>query len=234
MAKRESKKPKTKKGKAKSKAAPKKLVVKSVQPKDSFWTNQQLHKVLIFVLAFLLYGNTITHDYAQDDAIVIQNNDYTKEGVSGIGKILAHDTFLGFFKQKKSLVAGGRYRPFSLVTFAVEYQFFGLNPTVSHFVNVLLYGLTGILLYIVLLQLFNPNGNPMNQKGIFIALAATVLFVTHPIHTEAVANIKGRDEILCLLGSLGALYYVLKHYLEGGKLNLVWASLAYFVALLSK
>ena len=80
-----------------------------------------------------------------------------KKGFLGIGEILGNDTFLGFFKVEKSLVAGGRYRPLSLVTFAIEYQLFGESPKVSHFINVVLYALTGMLLYLVVLQFFHNN-----------------------------------------------------------------------------
>ena len=57
----------------------------------------RLHLAVIFVLAFLLYANTLSHDYALDDAIVITENMYTTEGVSGFPGILSKDTFFGFF-----------------------------------------------------------------------------------------------------------------------------------------
>lgn len=197
----------------------------------SFFTNKRLHLISLFIFGFLLYANTIGHDYTVDDAIVITDNDFVKEGFSGIGKILKHDTFLGFFKVEKSLVAGGRYRPLSLVTFAIEYQFFGANPMISHFVNVLLYALTGMLLYLVILQLF---GNQKTTEAYFVALVTALLFLAHPIHTEAVANIKGRDEIMALLGSLGALYFALKYALNGQVSKLILASICFFLGILSK
>jgi hypothetical protein len=198
---------------------------------NSLFINKKLHLIILFVFGFLLYANTITHDYTQDDAIVINDNDFVKKGFSGIGEILGNDTFLGFFKVKKNLVAGGRYRPLSLVTFAVEYQFFGESPTVSHFINVVLYALTGMLLYLVVLQFFN---NKSTSEGYFIALATAMLFLAHPIHTEAVANIKGRDEIMALLGSLGALYFAMKYALKGDFVQLIFAGICFFLGILSK
>ena len=197
----------------------------------SFFTNKRLHLISLFIFGFLLYANTIGHDYTVDDAIVITDNDFVKEGFSGIGKILKHDTFLGFFKVEKSLVAGGRYRPLSLVTFAIEYQFFGANPMISHFVNVLLYALTGMLLYLIVLQLF---GSKKTTEAYFVALVTALLFLAHPIHTEAVANIKGRDEIMALLGSLGALFFALKYALNGQVSKLILASICFFLGILSK
>ena len=205
---------------------PKKIA--SVSP----FMNTRLHIILIFVLSFLLYGNTITHDYALDDSIVILENEFTKQGIAGISDILNYDTFVGFFGKKKDLVAGGRYRPMSLVTFALEWQFFGQNPTVSHFINILMYGLTGVVLYLLMLLMFKNIRPPL--EAYFIAIATTILFLTHPIHTEAVANIKGRDEIMALLGSLTTLYWTFKYLNSKNILYLFGAVVVYFLALLSK
>jgi hypothetical protein len=221
----------TKKRKTQSSKAQGNEKTQSKSIANSFFINKKLHLIILFMFGFLLYANTITHDYALDDAIVITNNDFVKKGFSGIGEILGNDTFLGFFKVEKSLVAGGRYRPLSLVTFAVEYQLFGGSPMVSHFVNVVLYALTGILLYLVVLQFFH---NKSTSEGYFIALATAMLFLAHPIHTEAVANIKGRDEIMALLGSLGALYFAMKYALKGNFVQLIFAGICFFLGILSK
>ena len=179
---------------------PKKQLVKkkskaTVSTLSSNWQiNTKLHKLLIFVVAFLLYANTLTHEYTQDDAIVIYDNMFTTKGFSGIPGILKYDTFFGFFKVegKDKLVAGGRYRPLTLVMFAVEYAIFGKSPFIGHLGNVLLYGLLGIVLYLLLLKLFRARED-IPLAALF-ALVITLFFIAHPIHTEVVANIKG-----CLL-----------------------------------
>lgn len=230
-----------------AKSKPKKYVTKSAAapatPKSvafamagvpGWLLNARLQAWLLFALGFLLYANTLSHDYTQDDAIVITDNMFTKQGVAGIPGILKYDTFYGFFKEagKANLVAGGRYRPLTLVMFAIEYQFFGQNPFIGHLINALLYGLTGFLLYWFVLQLFPSKENLVHSH--FLALATSLLFVTHPIHTEAVANIKGRDEIVALLGSLAALYYSFRAFIaKKNWLNIV-AGILFFLALLSK
>src|SRR5207247_7146267 len=83
----------------------------------------------------------------------ITDNVYTKSGIRGIPDIFSHDSFQGFFQEKKSLVSGGRYRPLSIATFALEYQVAGLNPAIGHAINLILYGLTGALIYLLLLRL---------------------------------------------------------------------------------
>lgn len=203
----------------------------SAMPHASVPQNKIIY-FIIFTLTFALYGNTLSHDYALDDAIVITQNQFTKKGIDGIKEIFTTEGFTGFFGIKKNLVAGGRYRPLSLVTFAIEWEFFKNSPGLSHFINILLYALTGILLYIVLSKLLIRY----ETKHWYFSLPflTTLLFIAHPIHTEVIANIKGRDEIMTFLGAIAALYFSLK-YLETNKpIHLLFSFIVFFLALLSK
>ncbi len=194
----------------------------------------RLNGLLFFGLACLLYANTLTHNFVQDDAIVITDNMFTVNGVQGIPGILTKDTFFGFFKVegKETLVTGGRYRPLTLVMFALLYQIVGSNPFGFHLLTVLLYATTCLVLYHTLLLLFNVR--PGERVGLLVAWIATLLFTVHPIHTEVVANIKGCDEILTLLGSLGALYGTLRFIDSGNRLWAFMAGLVFFLACMSK
>ncbi len=224
------------KPKSKRKVPKPKSAFLAIQP--AWFTNTHLHCFLLFLFGFLLYANTLTHDYALDDAIVIYDNEFTTKGIEGISDILKYDTFRGFFKEagKDQLVSGGRYRPLTLVMFALEFELFGKSPFVGHMVNVLLYALTGVVLYLLLLKLFSPQGKPTeeNSYAYFMALVVTLLFIAHPLHTEVVANIKGRDEIVSLLGSLAAVYFSLRAFYEKKPRWNIAARLMFFFALLSK
>ncbi len=246
---------KKQKPKKKNTTAPKAATAKTASGLlPAFFHNKPLMCGLILAFSFLLYGNTLGHDYTQDDALVIYENMYTKQGIAGIPGILKYDTFKGFFKVegKDKLVAGGRYRPLSLIMFAIEWQLFKKakkdkngqierdldnnivyegNTFIYHLGNILLYGLTGIVLYLLLLRLFK-TADPTTAA--FLAVATTFLFMAHPIHTEAVANIKGRDEILTLLGSLAALFYAIRSYQDKKPILMIWAAVCFFLALLAK
>lgn len=191
-----------------------------------------IQPAIIVFFSIVLYSNTLTHQYALDDSIVITENQFTKKGFKGIRDIFTNDSFTGFFKTKKELVQGGRYRPLSMATFALEYQFFGEKPFVSHLINILLYMLTGLVIWIFLLRIL--KGSTDNVFSEFLPLFATLLFIFHPVHTEVVANIKGRDEILALLFSIVSMVLVIR-YAEIPKIYLIFlASLCFFLALLSK
>ncbi|MEY4936746.1 MAG: hypothetical protein RIS64_3105 [Bacteroidota bacterium] len=202
----------------------------------SFWTKPKLHAYFIFIIAFGLYANTLTHDYAQDDAIVITENMFTTKGISGWSGLLEYDTFYGFFKEsgKANLVAGGRYRPFTLMMFALEYQIFGKNPLFGHLFNLIWYALTCVVLYFLLLKLLSyKNKTDLAQAGM-LAFITTLIFTVHPIHTEVVANIKGRDEMMTLLGSLGGVWFSIKFLEKGNIVNIVISGILFFIALMSK
>ena len=189
--------------------------------------------ILIFVLACLLYGNTLWNKYAIDDAIVLTENSFTKKGFDGIKDLMTHDAFEGFFGARGStLIQGGRYRPLSLVTFAVEYQLWGLKPGYTHAINVLLFAITCVLIF----YLFNLLSSEKSKRPFYLTwpFIAALLYTAHPIHTEAVANIKGRDEIMAMLFAIGALIYSIK-YVQTNRVHYLGFSVVLFcLGLLSK
>ena len=156
----------------------------------------------IFIFTLLLYSNSIKNNYALDDNYVTvtnpqhPDNPRIEKGIKGIPEI---------FKTHyvESAAQSFEYRPFSLATFAIEYQFFGNNPHVSHFISVLLYALTCMLLFTILTKLFK-------EYNLVFPLLIIFLFIIHPIHTEVVDNIKCRDELLSFLFGLCALHFFIK------------------------
>lgn len=199
---------------------------------NGFWQRNLLPATLLFFLAIALYAYSTTFEYVLDDQIVLTNNSFTQKGFAGIHDIMTKESFVGRFGEQKNLVTGARYRPLSIVTFAIEYQFFGANSTISHGINVLLYGLLGLLIFRIF-SLFLPQSE--NQQWYFsIPFLAALLFVIHPVHTEVVANVKGRDEIMTLLGALGALYCTYKFIFTKNYLFLFFSFCTFFLALLSK
>lgn len=190
-----------------------------------------VHGLLILLLSFLIYGQSLHYGYVLDDTIVVDENKFVAKGVNGIWDILSKETFTGYFGEQKNLVAGARYRPLSLVSFAIEHSIFGKKPGMSHFINILLYALCGWFFYRLIINLKIIANK---DAGIYLALIASLLFIAHPIHSEAVANIKGRDEIMCLLFSLIALFQFIQYY-DSKQLSNIWkASISFFFALLSK
>jgi hypothetical protein len=95
-------------------------------------TEDRLLLLIVFLFGTLLYAQSVTFDYALDDKLVITHNDFTQEGIGGIPKLFSTGFLVGFYGEQRNLLAGGRYRPLSLVTFAVEWEVFGRRPGLSH------------------------------------------------------------------------------------------------------
>lgn len=217
----------------------------------------RVHAAIVFVLSFLLYSNTFNHEYALDDSIVILGNEYVHEGTTGLADIFGKDTYFSYYDRLHTTnqLAGGRYRPLSVATFALEQQLFGpvadgeadsllafgvgykaVAPYekkffhemhVRHIVNVLLYALVTVaLLFVFRLVIFRSNPTA--------AFVAAILFAVHPIHTEVVANVKSRDEILSLL--FICLTFLSFHWYNSSRKMpfLLGSALAFLLALLSK
>ncbi|MEK6615368.1 MAG: tetratricopeptide repeat protein [Bacteroidota bacterium] len=181
--------------------------------------------IFLFVFAVILYANTLNHNFAFDDSVVITGNKYTKQGFDGIKTLAAKDLFYGIYGNALDL-EGGRWRPLTLVMFAVEYHFFGDNAMPYHFINIFLYGITAIILLITLKEFF-----PRNH---LLAFITTLLFIAHPIHTEVVANIKSRDEIVSFLFLCLMFLFLFRFVITEKRKFIFYSILCYFTALLSK
>ncbi|MBQ3750275.1 MAG: tetratricopeptide repeat protein [Bacteroidales bacterium] len=222
---------------------------------------QHIHQLILIILIAICYGNTLTLKYALDDRMVILESKHTIDGGwDSIKSIFTEDTFSGYFGNNKSVVGGGRYRPMSQLTFLIEFQVFGKHireqigdtsdfdnlhdakneqyfnnsflPYVNHLFNIIYFTLLCLLIYHVLQKLFHKyNGEKWYQS---LAFLAAVLFALHPIHTEAVANIKGRDEIFAMLGATAALWCCLKYVDKHQWWYLLLALLAITFGLFSK
>ncbi len=217
----------------------------------------RIQAIIVALLAFILYCNTFQHEYALDDTIVIVKNEYVHEGFKGVDDILTKDAFDSYYRQFNSSnqLSGGRYRPLSIVTFAIEQQFFGAVPPekvdsvlergmsyemkapaeqqflrhmhIRHVFNVLWY----MLCVVVLLYFFRYITFRNNHIMAFIA---AILFTAHPIHTEVVANVKSRDEIMSLILICGTFIYAFRYYEKKHKSQLVLAMVCLFLAFLAK
>lgn len=178
---------------------------------------------IIAVLSFLVYSNSLKNGYVLDDFSVIKENYITKQGFDGIKQHLTHSYRYGYWNKTGTL-----YRPLSLVMFAIEWELFPDNPMPGHFINVLFYALTGLLLFLTLVKI-------LKNYNIIIPFIATLIFMFHPVHTEVVANIKSRDEIMSLFFVVITINLLWSYLLKNNKITLlVFSIISYFLAIMSK
>ena len=89
-------------------------------------------------------------------------------------------------------------RPILEITLAVNYYFGKLNVFGYHLVNLLLHISNGIMLYFILFQTANLPSmkEKYGQRAYRIALYASLIFIAHPIQTQAVTYIISRSSVL--------------------------------------
>jgi lipoprotein NlpI len=194
-------------------------------PKSNLPSNRNLLRslgILLSVIAFLIYTNTLGHDYALDDASAISDNYVTKQGISGIPTIFKEHYRFGYWNSPGTL-----YRLIPLAMFAVEWQVAPDSPGFYHFTNVFFYALTAFLLFWTLCKVI-PKYSPA------LPFLTTLLFITHPIHVEVVANIKSRDEILSFLFCISAVYFLWKYLKNKNNKWIAFSLFSYLLAMFSK
>lgn len=176
--------------------------------------------LLIGIFSFLLYINTLKHGFVLDDNSIIKENVMTQKGSSALGEIFSNAYRAGYNTDNNL------YRPLSKAMFAVEWSMSPDNPKIHHFINILIYAFVCMLLFFVLKRITNINTH--------LLLLGVLLFAAHPIHTEVVANIKSRDELLAMLFLLLSIHFITNYIKNNKILTLILSLACFFLGLLSK
>ncbi|XP_027450274.1 protein O-mannosyl-transferase TMTC1 isoform X2 [Zalophus californianus] len=145
----------------------------------------------------LCYGRSLQGEFVHDDVWAIVNNPDVRPGAPLRWGIFTND-FWG--KGMAENTSHKSYRPLCVLTFKLNILLTGMNPFYFHAVNVILHCLvTLVLMYTCDKAVFRNRG---------LAFATALLFAVHPVHTEAVAGIVGRADVLaCLFFLLAFLSY---------------------------
>jgi len=183
------------------------------------WERSAVQYLVLAALVLIQYGQSFRFDYALDDTIVITQNSRVQKGWKDIPSLFSN-RYTGKTEDRTG------YRPITLLSFATDVQLFGLDPKPSHVINVLLYALACILLLKVLREMF-----PQWQWLMFLV---TVLYTVHPLHTEVVANIKSRDEILAMIFGLLFIRQHVRYFASHRVRHLLIAPVLYVLAVWSK
>lgn len=165
---------------------------------------------VVFVFAVACFMNSYQGDFVFDDSeAILSNNDLKSE--TPLSDLFVHDFWGSKLDSKTSHKS---YRPLTVLTFRWNYFLSGgPYPMSFHIVNIILHGLVSVLMLAVFSLVLAGSHNDREGRPLFGApkasLACAILFAIHPIHTESVAGIVGRADLLCaLLFILSFLCYV--------------------------
>jgi tetratricopeptide (TPR) repeat protein len=138
---------------------------------------ERLRIVLLLAAVALVYSNTLLNEFTMDDGLYVANNP----------QVTAPSVRALFTPNKISNV----FRPVTFATLAWNQAMNGGKPFAFHLFNLMLHAAVTWLLYLLLLAILETSPHPQT-----VAFVAALLFAVHPIHTEAVASVVGRAEML--------------------------------------
>ncbi len=180
--------------------------------------------VRLFVLIGILliaYLNTLQNTFVYDDVFTITDNYFIRDW-KNFFSLFTYDYF-----QSSGEVT---YRPVVTLSYFIDYSIWHLNPAGFHLTNILLHMMNGVLVYI-LLSTFGKDKT--------IPFLASILFVLHPILTEAVNGISYREDLLATTFFLGAMLLFMKSKIQNPKSKIAHylyplSLFSYLLALCSK
>jgi len=171
---------------------------------------------LIVILALITFAPALNNGFVNwDDPIYILNNE------------LVHELSWSNVQQIFSTYILGNYQPLTILHFAVEHHFFGLNPFYYHLSNIILHALNILLVYIFICLLSGRR---------LIALIVSLLFALHPMRVESVVWVTERKDVLFaffyLLGLIQYLRYLATN--KKDKWHIIATFLCFLLSLLAK
>lgn len=146
----------------------------------------------LLALTFILYIPSLSNPFIWDDEQFIYRNAYVQ--TFAVREIFTTNTVAGAGE------LSNYYRPLTTLSFAIDYQFWGLTPFGFHLTNILLHILAGWLGWRILRML---------QIKSWAAIGITTLFLLSPIQTEAVTYINSRGDSLYAVFGLASILLLL-------------------------
>ncbi len=167
--------------------------------KKTILQKSYIHIILITLLGFLIYSNTFNVPFHFDDVYNIIDNPAIKDF-----KYFKEPSLI---QKYKPLYDALMMRYIGYLTFAINYKIHSLNVTGYHIVNLVIHIFNSIIFYLLIFLIFSTpyfrnHGIKNPDTSRLIAFFASLLFVCHPIQTQAVTYIVQR------LTSLATMFYL--------------------------
>lgn len=176
---------------------------------------------IICVIGALLYAKSLFFGFTYlDDNVLILNNLPFLENIWNMFGAFTHDVF--FMMHGTTAY----FRPLLTLSFMPEAIVGGAIPFFYHLVNVGIHLLASCLVYVLFIKLrFSKR----------VSLFAALIFVVHPVLSQAVAWIPGRNDSLLAVFVLASFIYFLD-FINGGKKQkpLLWSLIFFALALFTK
>jgi protein O-mannosyl-transferase len=173
------------------------------------------------LVGFAVYFNSFGNEFFWDDEDLITKNVYVQS--FRVDKFFSENEIAGVGQ------ISNYWRPLLLISFALDYKLWGLHPVGFHLTNTLFHIFNAWLLFFIFGYLLVKRLK--NERGYLLSFLASLIFLIHPLQTEAVTYTAGRgDPMSALLSLLAIGTYVL--FREKKRPCALAASLIFFAAAL--
>ncbi len=160
----------------------------------SFFTSLPAAILLYLVIGFAIFGSSFSNDFLLDDQQQIIDNPF----VHKLASWPAH--FSNSTMATGNQLAGIYYKPLMMITYSAVWNIFGPQPNGFHIVQLLLHITNCLLIFILFSKIFK-----LNHQVFFISLFAGLIYLCHPINSEAVLFAADMQEPLYTFFGLSAL-----------------------------
>lgn len=174
----------------------------------------------IISLGLFIYIKTLffSYTYLDDNVLILDNYRFIKN-LSFIPQSFITEVF------HSSHLGAAYYRPLLTISFILDAQIGGINPFIYHLSNLLIHLTATSLLYLLLTKL-------SSSKKHLLPLLLSLIFLTHPALSQAVAWIPGRNDSLLalfvLLSFINLINYTQKKHLSSYFYHLIFFSFSLF------
>jgi len=158
----------------------------------------------LLFLGFLVYSNAIFHPFVHDDIAFIEKN-------PNIASLEFNSIFLRPSSPiDQNPLINAYYRPLLELFTRIQYKIFHFNPHGYHFVNILIHVLNSFMIY-VLIKMIIDRVSILSSSlcSFYSSLAIALLFLVHPVQSEAVNCISGMSNLLLTFLCLISLFFFL-------------------------
>jgi Flp pilus assembly protein TadD len=169
----------------------------------------------LFVLTVAVYVAVWPNEFVRfDDGIYLFDNVVVWQGLSEEGLGYAFTTF-----------DSANWIPLTWISYECDVSLFGVSPTGTHAVNVLLHAANVVLLYFFLI---------LSTQAIAPSALAAAMYAVHPLHVESVAWASERKDVLSTFWLLVALLAYRRYAARPNLANWTFVTLAFACGLLAK
>lgn len=168
----------------------------------------------VLILTFILFSPSLKNNFVNwdDELYVTENKTITSISFNDLGKFGDN--------------IAGNFHPLTMLSLAIDYHFFGLNPFFYHLKNIIFHLFNTLLVFYFIKRI--------SKNNLFVSLLTALIFGIHPMHVESVTWVAERKDVLYTFYFLIGLLLYYQYLIKGKIVFLIAAAFSFILSTLSK